>query len=90
MAHELVAVTGAGGHLGKLTCLCLSEAGYEAVGWDKHAMDITDSDAVRTQISALKPDWVIHAAAYTKVDDAESDTTDRQSYDELDPQGHVQ
>lgn len=37
------------------------------------AMDITDADAVRTVISDLQPDAVIHCAAWTAVDAAEDE-----------------
>lgn len=40
--------------------------------WDKEDLDITDKDAVVEKIGALKPDIVINAAAYTAVDDCES------------------
>lgn len=34
-------------------------------------LDITDENSVRELIDSFKPDVVFHAAAYTKVDDAE-------------------
>lgn len=40
--------------------------------WDKEDLDITDKDAAVEKIGALKPDIVINAAAYTAVDDCET------------------
>ena len=37
------------------------------------SLDITDAEAVRNTISALKPDAIIHCAAWTAVDAAEDD-----------------
>ena len=36
-------------------------------------LDIADEESVRGAISSHRPDWVINAAAYNQVDDAESD-----------------
>lgn len=40
--------------------------------WDKEDLDITNKDQVRAKFQELKPDVVINAAAYTAVDDCES------------------
>jgi len=42
---------------------------------DADTLDITDAQAVLDAVQALKPDWIINAAAYTAVDKAESETT---------------
>ncbi|HEB01582.1 MAG TPA: NAD(P)-dependent oxidoreductase, partial [Candidatus Portnoybacteria bacterium] len=49
----------------------LSKIFPQAIAWDKDNLDITDRRQVETKISQLKPDLVINAAAYTKVDDCE-------------------
>ena len=41
---------------------------------DADTLDITDAQAVHDAVQALKPDWIINAAAYTAVDKAESET----------------
>jgi dTDP-4-dehydrorhamnose reductase len=70
-------VTGARGQLGSDLQRVLADdvaAGTDevlAVGSD--ALDITDSTAVRAAMSDFVPDVVVNAAAYTAVDNAESD-----------------
>lgn len=76
-------VTGIGGQLGHDVMDELAKRGYEAVGSDilpsvntncpYVQLDITDSDAVDRVISAIKPDIVIHCAAWTAVDSAEDE-----------------
>lgn len=62
-------VTGAGGQLGK----ALANLVPDGVMLDRHALDVTDSDAVRSSIVAYDPEVIIHAAAFTNVDAAEAD-----------------
>lgn len=52
--------------LGKLTAL-------DRLGQDGLCGDITDLDGLRTTIATLKPDIIVNAAAYTAVDQAESE-----------------
>ncbi len=66
-----VFVTGTAGQLGCDLMKELEKRGYEAVGADIAEMDITDSDAVDSIITAEAPDAVIHCAAWTAVDAAE-------------------
>ncbi|MCR5142745.1 MAG: dTDP-4-dehydrorhamnose reductase [Ruminococcus sp.] len=76
-------VTGIGGQLGYDVMNELAKRGYEAVGSDilpsvdtKYPyvqLDITDSNAVDKAISEVKPDVVIHCAAWTAVDAAEDE-----------------
>ncbi|HWA66776.1 MAG TPA: dTDP-4-dehydrorhamnose reductase [Mycobacteriales bacterium] len=67
-------VTGAGGALGRDLMAVLTAAGSDsATGLDRHALDITDRSAVEEALTAHRPDVVINAAAYTRVDDAETD-----------------
>ena len=62
-------VTGATGMLG--TDLIAALAGRDVVGLGRTELDITDADAVRAAVDGF--DVVINAAAYTRVDDAESE-----------------
>lgn len=62
-------VTGAGGQLGRAVARILPEA----VLFDRGALDVTDREAVLGAISAHRPEVLLHAAAYTKVDAAETD-----------------
>ncbi|OQO98543.1 dTDP-4-dehydrorhamnose reductase [Geobacillus sp. 44C] len=68
-----VVVTGAKGQLGIDLVDLLSDRGYEVYGYGREELDITNFDQVQQVISEVKPDVVIHAAAYTKVDLAESE-----------------
>ncbi|MCR5121222.1 MAG: dTDP-4-dehydrorhamnose reductase [Ruminococcus sp.] len=78
-----VFVTGVGGQLGADVMAELAKRGYEAVGSDildsvpqdfeYKKTDITDAAAVDDTISAVKPDVVIHCAAWTAVDAAEDE-----------------
>ena len=77
-----VFVTGVGGQLGYDVMNELTARGYEAVGSDildsanfenYVKLDITDADAVREALCEIKPDAVIHCAAWTAVDAAEDE-----------------
>lgn len=70
-------VTGAKGMLGSDIMKELHRRGHEGIGSDLGAaapyisLDITDREAVRKVITGLRPDAVIHCAAWTAVDMAE-------------------
>lgn len=76
-------VTGVNGQLGHDVMNELTKRGYEAVGSDIQgccnaelpyiSLDITDEIAVDKAICEIKPDAVIHCAAWTAVDMAEDD-----------------
>jgi dTDP-4-dehydrorhamnose reductase len=68
-----VVVTGAKGQLGTDLVHLLADKGYEVYGYGREELDITNFDQVKQVISEVNPDVVIHAAAYTKVDLAESE-----------------
>ena len=68
-----VLVTGAAGQLGQDLMDELARRGFDAVGIDREEADITDAAQVDHAIAKIRPDAVIHAAAYTAVDKAESD-----------------
>jgi len=70
-----IVVTGAKGQLGTdLVAEITSKHPEDTVlGIDRAECDITDKDAVMKVIKELKPDAVIHLAAYTAVDKAEAD-----------------
>ncbi|MEA1937315.1 MAG: dTDP-4-dehydrorhamnose reductase [Patescibacteria group bacterium] len=48
------------------------QKGNELVLWDRDQIDISKKEEVMEKVGELKPDIVINAAAYTAVDDAES------------------
>ena len=66
-----VFVTGAGGQLGNDVLNELAKRGHEAVGTDRHTLDITHSEDVSRCLREISPDAVIHCAAWTAVDAAE-------------------
>ncbi|MEI7474113.1 MAG: dTDP-4-dehydrorhamnose reductase [bacterium] len=68
-----ILLTGANGMLGKDLTQVLIENDIEPILTDVKDMDITDLNSVNETISAKKPDYVIHCAAYTNVDAAEDD-----------------
>ncbi|MFC4303457.1 dTDP-4-dehydrorhamnose reductase [Cohnella boryungensis] len=68
----IIAVTGAGGQLGQ-ELIRLTTAQVDIVGLDRSELDITDGERCLAALSSIRPDIVIHAAAYTAVDQAESE-----------------
>lgn len=68
-----IIVTGACGQLGKDVCEALTERGHFVIPTDIGDLDITDSTAVSAFFDDVAPDAVIHCAAYTAVDKAESE-----------------
>lgn len=73
MIKSKVLVTGAKGQLGSDVVRCLQDLGYEVYGYGHQELDITDFGQVVHVFNTPKPDIVIHAAAYTQVDRAESE-----------------
>ncbi|WP_039790897.1 dTDP-4-dehydrorhamnose reductase [Paenibacillus riograndensis] len=68
-----VLVTGSAGQLGQDLVLLLQAQGHEVLGCDRQEMDITDLDQCVEIIGGFAPDAVIHCAAHTAVDVAETD-----------------
>ncbi|QGG58935.1 dTDP-4-dehydrorhamnose reductase [Paenibacillus sp. B01] len=68
-----ILVTGANGQLGKELALWQPEDGLNIVGLGRDELDITSLEQCRKAMEEFKPDVVIHCAAYTAVDQAETD-----------------
>ncbi len=66
-----IVVTGANGQLGKE--IAKQASGHELILTDYDTLDITNCFAIAAFMKAIKPEAVIHCAAYTNVDGAESD-----------------
>lgn len=76
-----VLVTGTSGQLGFDVMNELKKRGHEGIGADRHdsenadfehiILDITDRDQVLKAVSNIKPDAIVHCAAWTNVDGAE-------------------
>lgn len=67
-----VLVTGAAGMLGQAVMPALAAAGHEARGGDLPGLDVTRLEALAAAAGEFRPDWILHLAALTKVDDCES------------------
>ncbi|GAE30924.1 dTDP-4-dehydrorhamnose reductase [Halalkalibacter hemicellulosilyticus] len=67
-------VTGANGQLGKALKRRTSSF-HELIALSKNDLDVTNESMVHNVLTELKPDVVVHAAAYTKVDLAEEERT---------------
>ncbi|WP_340387720.1 dTDP-4-dehydrorhamnose reductase [Paenibacillus sp. FSL E2-0151] len=68
-----VLVTGANGQLGRDMVLLLEKEGHDVMACDREQLDITDQFQSNDVISTYHPEVVIHCAAYTAVDAAETD-----------------
>ncbi|VDG69866.1 dTDP-4-dehydrorhamnose reductase [Clostridium carnis] len=69
----MILVTGVKGQLGFDVVKELNKRNIECIGIDKEQLDITDGESVDKYISKLKPQCVVHCAAYTAVDSAEDE-----------------
>lgn len=66
-------VTGAGGQLGRDVVTASEAAGDDVLAFDHRGLDVTDRDGVLAAITSLRPDAVVHCAAWTAVDACEGD-----------------
>jgi len=69
-----VLITGAEGQLGYGVKRILINRNYDVYALGKNDLDITNQEAVSSKIHEIKPEVVIHCAAYTNVDQAEIDS----------------
>ncbi|WP_440602877.1 dTDP-4-dehydrorhamnose reductase [Bacillus sp. GB_SG_008] len=76
MGNQKVLVTGAKGQLGKDMVHLLTNHGYEVYGFGRDELDITNISQVKQVILEIRPAIVIHTAAHTKVDLAESEPSE--------------
>src|SRR5258706_2079525 len=66
-----VLVTGAAGQLGREVVMTCQQAGDVVTACDHAMLDVTDRDAVLGSVATVRPDVVIHTAAWTAVDACE-------------------
>lgn len=67
-------ITGANGQLGQdVTALSKKNEAYQVYSFTKDELDITDEQAVQSKVKEIKPDWILHCAAYTNVEAAEEE-----------------
>lgn len=70
MRHSRIVIIGAHGQLGQ--ALQCQYANHEVTAWDIQDLDITQFEHVQKALDQLRPHVVINAAAFTQVDDAET------------------
>ncbi|MGN7169711.1 dTDP-4-dehydrorhamnose reductase [Paenibacillus cellulositrophicus] len=68
-----VLVTGASGQLGKDVVALFQQKRHEVMGCSRSELDITNLEQCQQVINGFQPDSIIHCAAYTAVDAAETD-----------------
>lgn len=70
-----VAITGAGGIVGTALMgqLPKGSSNFEVIGFTREDLDVTDAQCVEERLGDVLPDAVIHAAAYTQVDQCEEE-----------------
>jgi GDP-4-dehydro-6-deoxy-D-mannose reductase len=64
-----VMVTGASGFVGRRLLPALGAAGFDAIGVDRE-VDVTDADALARTLAAIRPEAVVHLAAFSSVADS--------------------
>lgn len=73
MPKYRVLVTGANGQLGMDVVQSLKSQKQTVYGYGRNELDVTDIEQVSKKLNEIKPNVVIHCAAHTKVDLAESE-----------------
>jgi dTDP-4-dehydrorhamnose reductase len=71
LSHKRILVTGANGQLGSAIVSLFKHHHIDVIGTDRSMMDITNQQQVFDVVKQLKPQVIIHCAAFTAVDKAE-------------------
>lgn len=66
-----ILITGVDGQLGQTLMQVLSRTHHELYGVNRTTLDITNKIRVSSYLDRLKPDVIVHCAAFTNVDGAE-------------------
>lgn len=69
-----IVVTGSGGQLGQEVVLAANARGHDVIATTRATLDVTDRSATVTTLGEIRPDVIVHAAAWTAVDACEGDT----------------
>ena len=72
IANMKIFIAGSRGQFGR-DALRRFEPGHELLGLDRPELDIADPGSVRDALDAFRPDVIVNAAGYTRVDDAETE-----------------
>jgi dTDP-4-dehydrorhamnose reductase len=67
-----ILVTGAAGQLGRDVTTAAESADRHVVGLDRLGLDLSDASATERAVASIRPQAVINCAAYTAVDDCET------------------
>lgn len=67
-----VLVTGAGGMLARALLPALEAAGHTVLAPPEAEADVTRLEALLERVRAFRPQWLFHLAAFTRVDDCET------------------
>ena len=67
-----VAVTGAAGMMARALLPALKQAGHEVRALARAEADVTRYQELLAALEPFRPDWVVHLAAFTRVDDCEA------------------
>jgi len=70
--HAPILLTGVNGQVGSQLLPLLKCMGA-VVAPTREQLDLTNQDAIRTMVRALRPRWIVNPAAYTAVDKAEKE-----------------
>ncbi len=68
-----ILLPGAGGQLGRQLHRKLLDAGHEVIPTDSQSLDFLQPEQFDRVITEASPDWIVNCAAYTRVDQAESE-----------------
>ncbi len=67
-----IVITGANGQLGSEIRDLAADTGYEFIFTDIDQLDLASKEEARIFLEMIKPDYIVNCAAYTAVDDAET------------------
>ena len=73
MADKVILVAGGAGQVARALAAAPPPAGMQVVAKGRPDLDILDPESIDAAMAAVKPDLVVNAAAYTAVDQAESE-----------------
>lgn len=68
-----ILITGSDGQLGKSLKDVLTHTSHEVTALNRVCLDITNLEKTLQVIATYHPDWIVNCAAYTNVDQAETD-----------------